>query len=1303
MPNSNIKFTSNQYVDHISFWTKQLSQISENFEFDGPKGKSNSSVAAPPVTVSVLTKESSTILRKISKGRDLELFVLTFTAVSICLSRYTNRKIIVIDSPTFDTGSDELQFPNIPLVVPIQNHISIRQFIVGINQVIQDSYKYQDYPLTYLPEDSGKFSTNAFIQFDAIHGSRREKSSHDIRFYLTRNQVNPDAPVELSFSYNAAAFSIEFLEGIPDHLNNIIATFREVDTLLGKIEMLTPRDHIKLLEEYTSTVEDYAISQPVHELIRLQSLAHPDRCAVVFGDRQLSYGALEEQSSQLGHYLRDHCGVKRGDVVGILLSRSEQYIISIVGILKSGAAYLPLDVEHPEFRLEQMVHDAGATVLITESSHLFKVPQYKGVLLALDIQQEEIVSRKGPVSNINEVNDTAYVIYTSGSTGHPKGVVISHSNVLNTQYWRKGYYGFDSSYVTLQLASFSFDSSVNDIFSMLLWGGSLVVLNESERLEGSIIRDKIMDYGVTNFNAVPSLYRHILEHLDERMHSLRVITIAGEKVSTGLVGEHFRILPLVMLINEYGPTENSICTSAHKLTGVEEGQDIPIGRPISNTAVYILGEEQQLLPPGVWGEICVSGSGLSSGYLGLPGSGKFIAHPFKAGAQLYRTGDIGRWRLTGELEYQGRSDDQIKLRGYRIELGEISTVLEQAPGVEQALVLAQGEEQKRLVGYVVGGEEFSIASVRSYLLGRLPEYMIPQEYVKLSSMPLTGHGKIDRSRLLLLGGSSQESVSTYVAPVTAEEQLVSEIWSSILGLDKISVEEDFFTLGGDSIKAIQIASRLYKRGYKASVKDIFEYPQIRTLSGMLRPLERLADQGAVAGSLPLTPIQHYFFNTSRPSVHHYNQSVMLYWPQGIEKKIVEQIFNALVHHHDALRLRYQEQQEGVWHQYHGPVQGVAVEEYDYRGLGQAPDLLTSCDQLQRSLNLTTGPMLRLGLFHLDQGSHLLIVMHHLIVDTVSWRILLEDLESLYEQLKTGVAPGLPPKTDSFKVWSQGLEAYRQQLVLSPQYDYWLALLKKCNQQFPRDYDRGANTLDSAQGLSFELDERQTHDLLKAVPQRYHTEINDILLTALSLSLYRFNGLTDVAVMLEGHGREDILENVDVSRTVGWFTSMYPVVMQLQPQQALGRQIKEIKELLHQFPHKGIGYGILKYGAAPSEKALPEVQVPISFNYLGQFDTDIAGKSFRLSTHGRGSEQDGSTLRDSLWDISGMVSEGKLWIGITYSRHHYDHAHMEEFISLYRNALQEIISHCMSRATSELTPSDLSYSEISISDLETFFN
>ncbi|HKH46439.1 MAG TPA: amino acid adenylation domain-containing protein [Thermoanaerobaculia bacterium] len=1077
------------------------------------------------------------------------------------------------------------------------------------------------------------------------------------------------------------------------HLATLLTGMAErPERRVGELDLLTAAERRQMLGEWNDTRVEGLGEGCLHHPVALHAARTPSAVAVELGSEQWTYRRLVGSARLLARHLRE-LGVGPDEIVGLCADRSPAMVVGMLAILEAGGAYLPLDPAYPPERLAFMLDDSGARVLLLQEPSILdqwheRVGTAADALHVVPLDDrwssEEAMDEDLGVEVIPD--HLAYVIYTSGSTGRPKGVMATHRAICNRLGWAQQLFRIDERDAVLQKASFGFDFSVWECFAPLWAGGRLVLAEPGRQGEGSYLVNVLREHQVTFVHFVPSMLAAFLEEEGlETCTSLRQVFSGGEALTPELRDRALSRLP-ARLENEYGPTETAVDSTSWACVPGQDSRRVPIGRPISNTQLYVVDPELRPVPVGVAGELLVGGAGVTRGYLRRPAltAERFIPDPFGdiPGARLYRTGDLVRWLPDGAIDYLGRLDHQVKLRGLRIELGEIESALASLPGIRQAVVVVR---ESRLVAYVVG--DTVVEEMRRSLRERLPDYMVPAVFVTLPALPLTASGKVDRKALLSPGAAPEQPGAReegYLAPRTREEEILAAVWAKVLRLPRVGVNDNFFELGGDSILSIQIVARARQAGLLFTVREIFEHQTVARLALHVTVTDAtgaaLAGQGPVTGEVPLTPIQSRFFDQGRADPHHFNQALLLEPREPLSPAVLDRAMAVIVEHHDALRMRFHEE-ENVRRQENAPAEPVTpFHQVDLAGLpafrrGEAYESATAA--LQAGFDLSAGPLTRLCLFDAGAGqpARLLWVTHHLVVDGVSWRVLLEDFEAAYRQA------ALPPKTTSFQEWARRLTGHAE--AWTGELDHWRETAQVSMPRLPVDFPvEGGNLTGDEARVAFEISAAETTDLLQTLPSVYHSRIDDALLSSLVRALKDWTGSPRLRVDLEGHGREPIFDDLDVSRTVGWFTSMYPVVLEAGDADP-GDALVSAKERLRAVPGRGIGYGLLR-AARLLEEAPP---AEVLFNYLGQADATSEELSlFRASTTSTGPCRSPRTRRTHLLEVTGIVTEGRLQVTLTYGSRTHRRETVERLASAYAGALRQLLQH--GRESEEVfTPSD----------------
>jgi amino acid adenylation domain-containing protein/non-ribosomal peptide synthase protein (TIGR01720 family) len=1110
-----------------------------------------------------------------------------------------------------------------------------------------------------------------------------------------------DPELLLRISYDRSRFEGAAVERMLGHLETLLAGMvAEPEERLARLPMLTEAERQQILGEWSGTSRQADREATIHRLFEAQVERDPEAVAVIGGSRGVTYRELDDRSNQLAHYLRER-GVGAESRVGLCLERSVEMVVALLAILKAGGAYVPLDPGYPAERLEFMLADAGVSVVIARSSLRGLFTTHSRNLVCRDEEESGIQSR--PTSRLagpSSAEQLAYVIYTSGSTGTPKGVGVPHRGVVRLVRGAD-YARLSADEVFLQLAPLTFDASTFEIWGALL-NGARLVLYPPQAPDLGTLGEIIRQHGVTTLWLTAGLFHAMVEHQVGELEGLRQLLAGGDILSAPHVERALRALPGCRLINGYGPTENTTFSCCYSFTCPEPSGSVPIGRPIAGSQAFILNHRLQPVPVGVEGELYVGGEGLARGYVDRPEltAEKFIPHSFSdaPGARLYRTGDLARYREDGIIEFLGRRDQQVKVRGFRVEPGEIEAALEAHPGIRQSAVVARsdgaedhGSAEKRLVAYVVPVVEPApgSAELRLYLQARLPAYMLPAAFVTLDALPLTRNGKLDRRALPAPDLARPEREQRFVAPRTPVEGVLAEIWAKVLQVERVGVQDNFFELGGDSILSLQIIAGARQAGVELTPRHVFRHQTIAELAavaGVARPAA--AEPGRVTGPTPLTPIEHWFFEQELIDPHHFNQAILMDVDARVAPSLWEQSIRQTCAHHDALRLRF-ERGSDEWRQFYAD--GAEVVSFAHIELeARTPEVQQAAIELiavevQASLDLSAGPLARA--VHFGRGAErpaqLLLVLHHLVVDGVSWRILLEDLQRAIRALVAngsrsdfGEAETLRSKTSSYQEWSRRLMDHARSGDLLGEMDYWLSESGAGVWPLPQDYAEGLNSVGSERTARVSLSVEETEDLLHRALAAHNTLINELLLAALSVAMAGWTEAPRLRVDVEGHGREAIFDDVDLSRTVGWFTSIYPVELDLRASRTPGEALRSVREWRRRLPNRGIGYGLLRYLARDSEiarrmRSLPKSEV--SFNYLGQFDQlfsdpTLIGGAWEWCTGARSPRQ----IRSHLLSIDGQIADGRLEMVWSYSEQIHQRSTIERLADAFMDALRSMI-------------------------------
>ncbi|MEN3329189.1 MAG: hypothetical protein V7638_3996 [Acidobacteriota bacterium] len=1176
--------------------------------------------------------------------------------------------------------------------------VPFSQLVRRVQEATAEARQWQDV-FTYESDES------AFVPFMFEYAETPEPylvgdlqfSMHEENVCLDRFKIKllcerESETLKLQFHYDTKYYDATAISYLSDQYYTLLkSVVAQPDLSLAQLNLLSNAERQRLLLDWNNTTAPYSLDLCLHELFEAQVQRTPNNTAVVYRDTRLTYAELNERANQLAQKLRN-LGVGVETCVGVMMDRSLEMVVALLGVMKAGGAYLPLDPAYPEERLQFIIDDARPKVILTT---------------------DNTDQRHGSVPDLIHAFDprhTCYLIYTSGSTGQPKGVMVPHRGICNRLLWMINAFDFRPTDRFLQKTPFTFDAAGWEFFVPLLIGAQLVIAEPGGHQDTAYLVRAIREHEITVLQLVPSMLQIVLEEPDfENCHTLRHVFCGGEALP-GSLHTRFHGRLKCELHNLYGPTEYSIDAACWHSQPATFERTVPIGRALSNTQLYVLDRDYSPAAVGVTGELFIGGSGLARGYLNRPGltAERFIPHCFSTepGARLYRTGDLVRYLPDGNLEFVGRVDHQVKVRGFRIELGEIEAALCRHPQVREAIVVAREDGEKRLVAYIVGDLQAATSELHAHLRQSLPEYMIPAAFVVLDKLPLLSNGKVDRKRLPEPQTSRPSLADNYAPPTTEAERVLAGIWSEVLRVEQVGINDNFFELGGDSILSVQIITRARQTGLHVTAKQVFHRQTIAELAAVASSSapQHKATQDEVVGRVELTPAQHEFFRQQLAEPSHWNMAFMVDLGEEIDVAALRGAIAAVLRHHDALRNRFEQQADGEWRQwcvsdFESPFAEVDLSDVADTEIRESIE--TAAAAWQKSLDLEKGPMLRAVYFKLGdgRGARLLLAVHHLVMDVVSWRILLEDLQTAYQRHE------LQAKTTSYQQWALKLQAYASRKDLQEESDYWTDERRSRVQRLPVD-QAGRNLEATSAWVRNKLSKELTDALLRTVPRAYNTQINEVLLAALAGAHQRWSGERLLVVDAEGHGREALFDDVDLTRTVGWFTSIYPVLLELPAGSDYSERLKSIKEQMRRVKHGGIGYGVLRY-LSPDEgirrQLASQPQAEISFNYLGRYDqatSEIAEAGlFRAAPEHPGPLRAASAERLYKLQLVCSIVGGELQVSWEYSNEIHHAETVTQLAAEYLAELERLIRHCQSPDAGAFTPSDFPDAELTQPQLD----
>ncbi|MCP9986091.1 amino acid adenylation domain-containing protein [Streptomyces sudanensis] len=1265
-------------------------------------------------------------LHRLGRENGATLFMTLTAAVRVLLSRWTGQDDITVGTVT--SGRERAELENIvgffvntlALRGRVDESATVAELLADVRETVLEAFEHADVPFDRVVEavaperdPSRPTLVQAVVALQNAPGEAPRLDGLSLTEYpLVREHSLFDLSLDFgevdgrllgALEYNTDLFDPGTVARFADQLALLLRLMAEDGgRVLRDLVPLSDAARGELLAAASGPALDAGRDHVLHGLAEAAA-AHPERPALTAGDTTLSFAELDARVNRLARRLVA-AGAGPGDRIALVLPRTADAVAAVFAVLRAGAAYVPVDPAYPDERIRSIVGQARPhSVLTVEPS----APALRELLgpdvdvrsLDGDLAAALAEGDGSPLTDAERIRPLtdahpAYVMYTSGSTGTPKGVVITHGNL---RAMVEGYRAVVLDALpdpgtprrAAHIAAFSFDASWDPLV-WLLNGHHLHVVDERTRLDAEELCRALHEWRIDYFDATPSYLTQLVAAglLDEDRHRPQVVTVGAEALDEALLAR-LRAAGVTAGYNFYGPTENTVNSVYWP---IRDGEKPLIGRPMPGVRAHVLDASLRPVPVGVHGELYLGGACVAQGYAGRPDltAERFVADPFgPAGSRLYRTGDVVRWTAGHELEFIGRADNQVKIRGFRIELGEVEAVLAAAPGVRHAVAVVREDSPgvRRLVAYVVA-EGVTAREVRAAASAALPEYMVPAAVVLLDELPLNANGKLDRAALPQPSHDALAGAA-YVEPRTATERALAGIWAELLGVERVGVEDNFFELGGDSILSIQLVSRARKAGLELTSKDVFVR---QTVAGLAAGLDAAGDspsggsrgtaaeQGAVTGEVPLTPVQSWFLDSHPKAPEHFDMTLLVELDEAVDLALMPRAVEALLAQHDMLRLRVT-REDGAWRQRivpHGDATG-SWQTVDASGLDDAALDAAIHERAHRPRpagRLEAGPLFEAVAF--DSGTarpvRMLLSAHHLVVDGVTWRVLLEDLSTAYQQLAAGKQPDLGAKSTSFPQWANRLADFTREGGFDEEAGHWAAVLDGAPVEVPLDHPGGDNTVASQDTVVSALTEEHTRLLLQRVPGAFRSRINDVLLAALGRTLQQWTGSSRVLVELEGHGREELFDDVDLSRTAGWFTTVYPVALDLPGDADWRRTVSAVKKQLRRVPRNGIGFGALAHLGTEEQRAglrdLP--MVPVSFNYLGQFGGQDGGDGFyRRFLPSPGGDHAPAELRTNILDVTGSVSGDRLEFSWTYSAALHRRETVERLAQGFSDGLREI--------------------------------
>ncbi|MEE1281872.1 MAG: amino acid adenylation domain-containing protein, partial [Acutalibacteraceae bacterium] len=1246
----------------------------------------------------VIDKSITDSINALSQKTGATPYMIFLSAMMIMLSKYSRQEDIVVGSPISgrthkDTEKMLGMFVNtLAMRGKPEGNKKYSDFLEEIKSSCLKAYENQEYPFEELVENvdvNRDMSRNplfdAFLVLqnnEQVDKKLSETEISEIDEVTTISKFDIEisiAPYNDSYmiilGYCSDLYKRDTAQRMLEHyevlLNKLTMSY---ESKINEVEMITEEERNIVCNEFNDTYVDYPNNFTMIEMFEAQVERTPDNIAVVYEDDSITYRELNNRAEILARKIAEY-DVKPDTFVALISERGINMIVGIIGAMKSGAAYIPINPSTPNERIQYMLKDSKPKVVLTYKAHIeTDIP----VLDISDIDSWEVDETLEIEPSKPE--NLIYCIYTSGTTGNPKAVMVEHRNVLSDFYQFINKFSISDKTVSLQQASFAFDMFVEEFYPTICSGGKVVIVPVDMVPDVERLCDYIDKNKATLVHVSPLLVSEI--NRSYKLDSVKTYIIGSDKLKYEYIDNILKTDTAVW--NAYGPTETTVIETALCIKGY--GKDspvynncvsIPIGKPIDNSAVYILNGNE-LCGIGIPGELCITGLGVVRGYMNNPEltAEKFVDNPFGEG-RMYRTGDLAKWLPDGNIDFMGRIDDQIKIRGFRIELGEIEHRIKEISEVDDCAVLARADKsgEKAIYAYYTATREIEVSEVRDKLSETLPEYMIPPYMMQIEAMPINRNGKLDRRALPDIVSMA---IKDYVEPTTEIEKLICKSFSEILGIEKIGINDSFFELGGDSIKAIRIISKLRNAGYNVTVKDIMGGKTVEKIASLAKINSEIQmyEQGEVTGKVENTPIIESFAKSNYAKAEHYNQA-MMFNVSHIENDIINMAIKELIKHHDILRAVYKNGELEI--RSFADSRELDFYEFDYSGYENPYDAIEQkCTEIQGSIDLENGLLIKAAVFKVYAEKVMMICVHHLAVDAVSWHIISEDFETVIEQLENGKDIKLPDKTASFVEWSKKLKEYGENIPKSEK-DYWNKIADLQSGQLKSDDVSDNNEMSES---SIELSEEVTRKLLDNYANVSNAKIDEVLLSSLAMAVRKLTGQDKLTVSLEGHGREDALE-LSVDRTVGWFTCIYPVVLECSDD--IKENIISTKEIM-----RGVEAHRLSYAYAKNEQ--DSFTGDICFNYLSEFSTDKESLTDKYSA-GTSIAVENNIGKEI--SVDGGVLDGKLMFGISSIR--FTQEFINRLADEFTKAIVNLAEYCADNSIDEKTASDYGVYDMTVKE------
>ena len=1313
---------SSRFQRDKKFWAEKLSDLS------GVEMYASKNDTRAERKTYVINRAEAIKISDFIKSNTITNMSFYTSVLFTCLSKIKQMEDCIIGTPILNrSGIKEkstfgMFASTVPVRMNVQGDMTFRQLMAGVNKELHHCMKHQRYPYDILIEDLNvrqKGNMQLFQHCINYRNTDLPENCGDIKvenieffsghlvysFQLVVKDWYQDGSIHLDFEYRKSDYSSTQIDSIMKIITYLIEqVLSNCDIEIQELQLMKPEKQNEIIYEWNNTRNEKIAVENIVALFEKQVLLTPEKTAIECNDIIWSYHELSSKSNVLANKLMDR-GIRSEDVVAIYATHSLETILSIWAILKAGAAFLPIDPQTPVDRMKLILEDSGAKLFLSDQRSLDVYPCETILINADSISSDQnhvCLNSRNKIA----MNHLAYLIYTSGSTGRPKGVMIEHEGLANYACWASETYIDEGEEESFPLfTSLSFDLTLTSIFVPLIKGSKIIIYPSSNN--EFVLERIIKENRASIIKLTPSHMKMLLNFNCEGSIIKRFI-VGGEDLKTKLAKEiNDKFTKPIEIYNEYGPTETVVgCTFYKYRRECDNEGSLSIGNPIHNAIVYVLDRNLRPVPVETTGEIYISGVGVARGYLHQEELTNecFIPNPFVQGARLYKTGDLGMYDSNGQLYYAGRIGQQFKINGYRIEPMEIENSLLGIEGVRDVFITKYTliNEVERMVAYIIRDESAFTTNLKKILAEKLPTYMIPSDFIDVERFPITVNGKIDAGSLpspVELGNDDMRS-----SLPNKIEQDILHVFSEVLGKTDISLTDNFFFLGGDSIKAIQAVSKLERKSLHVKVKDVLLYPTAKELALVISETTQdechnLQPEGEIMNS----PIFNWFFNKELKNPHYYLQSLVLDMKKQYQFDAFKSAVNEMVRIHDTLRIGIDAKSNCC---YYSDVEiNHAIHYFDLSNtsLTETNEKLREIDlKLKKSIQMDKPPLFRFGYVKTREGDKVLLIAHHLLVDGVSWRIILDDFRDFLAEEAEHSSKTYPKRRGSYQAWAKSIVGHLGSSWLESQKSYWKSISSTVEYNLIQLKDItnfSQHSGVSIQKETYRLSSVITKNLLTTANIPYRTKANELIATALILSLHEILGSNQISFLMEGHGREMLHDEIDITRTVGWFTSIYPVSIEISENE-LNKQLIQIRDHIRSIPHNGLAYGILTLDK--DESYLDESRM-VRLNYLGELDSGFEENDyFELSMEKLNPDIDPMNQLTCLLSVDIFIFKNELYFEISHDKGLITENIVKRFADELYRKLETVVSHCLTAQTAPFSPNDFSEISMSSEDIDILF-